>query len=455
MVKNLDPFFSAKHIAVIGVSHDTAKVGHVVFRNFIDSHYKGKIFPVNPNLDEILGHKCYPSILKVKERVDLALICVPAALSIRAVEECGKKGIKNIIIITAGYKEVGNFELDKKMEAVLKKYKIACIGPNCLGTFDAHTGLDTLFLPRYRLKRPDEGTISFVTQSGAAGSAIMDYATENGYNFAKFVSYGNAMNIDESDIIEYLGEDEKTKVICLYLEGAKDGKKFVDVCRRVSKKKPIITIKGGITSAGSKAILSHTGALAGSVQIYFGAFKQARIIRAVTLEEMFEFAKILDKSMKPKGDRVQVITNGGGYGILSTDAIIKNKLKMAEMDKKIVNQLKKEMPPIVVIKNPIDLLGDATDERYEKAIDACMADKNIDIILVILLYQTPLISPDVVNTIIEANSLRKKPIIVVSTGGEFTEILSEGLEENGVPCYSFPNNAVKSIKHLFDYYNKR
>ena len=454
-MKNLEPFFKAKSIAVIGVSKSSEKVGHVIFRNFIDGGFAGKVYAVNPNAEEILGRKSYKSILDIEEHIELAIIAVPAETILKVVDECGKKHIKHVVIITAGFKEIGNNVLDAKLEKLLAKHKILCIGPNCLGTFDPTTSLDSLFLPRYRLQRPKPGSISFITQSGAVGSAIMDYATNQGYNFSKFISYGNAMNVDESDILEYLGQDDETKVICMYLEAVKDGKKFLETARRVSKKKPVIAIKGGITEAGSKATLSHTGSLAGAAEVYFGAFKQAQIIRARTLQEMFEFAKILDKCMVPVGNRVQIITNGGGYGILSTDAVINSGLEMAQMSAKTKAVLKKQFPPVVIVSNPMDLIGDATTERYEKAITACLDDKNIDVLLVILLYQTPLLSTDVVNVIIEANDMKKKPIIIVSTGGEFTELLSDNLEKNNIPHFDFPDNAVAAIKQLVEYYKKK
>src|SRR3989338_5006365 len=298
---NLDNFFSAKTIAIIGVSRDSNKVGHVILRNFIDGGYKGKIFVVNPNADWIINYKAYKSVVDIEEKVELAIIAVPAPLVPNVIVECAKKGIKDVIIVTSGFKEEGNYKLDKKLESLLKKYKIRCIGPNCLGCFDAHTKLDSLFLPRYRLSRPKEGGISFVCQSGAVGSAILDLATEQGYGFSKFISYGNAMNTDESDLIDYLGNDEKTKVICLYVEGIKDGKKFMRIASKVSKKKPIIAIKGGTTEQGARAIASHTGAIAGSAEIYNGAFRQCNVVIASTLGEMFRFAKILEKAIKPKG----------------------------------------------------------------------------------------------------------------------------------------------------------
>jgi len=451
---DFDNFFAAKTIAIIGVSRDPRKVGHVILRNFIDGDYKGEIFVVNPNADEILKHKAYKSVLDIEEKIDLAIIAVPAEVVVPVINQCGKKKIRDVVIVTSGFKEVGNMNLNKKLEAALKKNRIRCIGPNCLGTFDAHTKLDSLFLPRYRLQRPKEGGISFICQSGAVGSSILDLATEQGYGFAKFVSYGNAMNVDESDLLEYLASDEKTKVICLYIEGVKDGKKFLKTARLVSKKKPIIVIKGGKTEEGGKATLSHTGVLAGAYEVYSGVFKQAGMIEVFSLEEMFETAKILEKCIKPKGDRILVITNGGGYGVLSTDAIMSMNLRIAEISRESKGRLKTLLPQVNPT-NPIDLLGDATTDSYKITLNIGLADKNVDILLLIVLYQTPLVTTEMVDVIIEANNMKSKPIAVVSAGGEFTEVLKKNVESNNVPTYTFPENAVRSIKHLVEYYNKK
>ncbi|MBW3003699.1 CoA-binding protein [Candidatus Woesearchaeota archaeon] len=447
----LDNFFNAKHIAIVGASKEPSKIGHVIFRNFIDTDYDGKIFPVNPNAELILNRKSYKSVLDIKEKLHLAIIAVPAKFILKVVEQCGKKKIKDLMIITAGFEEVGNLKLKQQLEKLLKKYKIRVIGPNCLGTFNSYNNFDSMFLPRSRLKRPEPGTISFVSQSGALGSAILDLAAKEGYGISKFISYGNAINTNESDILEYLSDDPKTKVICLYIEGVKDGKRFLEVCKKI--KKPIIAIKGGVTEAGSKATLSHTGSLAGSAEIYRGVFKQAGIIEAESLEDLFNYARVLEKTIKPKGRRVQIITNGGGYGIVSADALARYNLEAAKLSATTIKELKIHLPPIAIIKNPMDLIGDADTERYKLAIDACMNDNNIDIIYIVLLYQTPLITPDIIDIVSEYNDLKKKPIITVSTGSEFTEVLRKGLEENNVPCFEFPDNAMKAIGKLVEYYD--
>lgn len=439
-------------MAVVGVSKNPNKIGHVILRNMLDSDFKGKLFIINPNAEEILNRKSYSSILEIEERIDLAIIAVPADSVIKVLDECGKKKIRHVVIISSGFKEIGNYGLEKKLYKTLQKNKILAVGPNCLGTFNAYTHLDSLFLPKYRMKRPKPGGISFVCQSGAVGSTILDLASNEGYGFAKFVSYGNATNLDETDLIEYLGMDEETKVICMYIEGVSDGKKFLKIAKEVSKKKPIIAIKAGITEAGSKAALSHTGSLAGAAEVYLGAFKQAGIIRAQNLREMFDFARVFEKSMKPTGNRVQIITNGGGYGILSADAVLENGLVMAKMNEKNKEFLKKNFSPIAIVSNPMDLAGDADTNRYKLAIQTALDDTSVDVILIILLYQTPLITTDVLDVVTEFNNFKKKPIVVVSTGGEFTQVLKKSLEENGVPCFTFPEEAVKAIRELVRYY---
>ncbi|QQG38638.1 MAG: CoA-binding protein [Candidatus Woesearchaeota archaeon] len=448
---NLEKFFTAKNIAIIGVSQNPNKVGHVIFRNFIDGGFLGKLFVVNPTVDSILNHVSYKSILDIKEKIDLAIIAIPAEGVLNALEECGKNGIKQVIIITSGFSEIGNNELEDKLKKILKRYGILCIGPNCLGIFDSSSRIDSLFLPRYRLKRPREGHLGFISQSGAVGSTILDLATSEGYGCSKFISYGNATNVDESDLIEFLGNDRNTKVICVYIEGVKNGKKFMKICSEVSKKKPIVIVKGGKSEEGNKATLSHTGSLAGNALVYSAAFKQSGVIEVDNLENLFDVARTLEKCIKPKGDRVQIITNGGGYGIMATDAVIQNCLRMAQLEKKTADSLKKVLPKNATTGNPIDLVGDADTSRYKKAIDCCLNDKSSDILLVIALYQVPLLTTDVIDVITEANDLKKKPILVVSVGGEFTEVLKKSLEENNVPCFNFPHNAVNAIRALVDY----
>ncbi|MEM5872139.1 MAG: CoA-binding protein [Candidatus Aenigmatarchaeota archaeon] len=450
-IRQLDKFFNPKSIAVIGVSRDQTKIGHVIFRNLIEGEFKGKVFPVNPNAKKILGFKCYDNVKQIKEKIDLAVISIPSQFVPKALEDCGKKRIGCAIIISGGFKEVGKHDLEERVVEIAKKYNIRIIGPNCLGVFDPTTGVDTVFLPRFKLGRPKSGEIAFITQSGAVGSVVIDWMARKGYKISKFVSYGNACDVDEADLIEYLAEDKKTKVICAYFEGVKEGRKFLEVTKKLSKKKPIIVLKGGVTNEGTKAVSSHTGSLAGSFEVYSAAFKQTGIIQTSDIEELFDYARTLSSLPKPNGNRVQIITDGGGFGILLTDHVIKNGLKLASMSEEKVEELRKQMPEYVVIKNPIDLTGDADTERYRIALEAAVNDPNVDIIGLIVLLQVPKLGGEIVDTIINIFKASKKPIFVISAGGEYTEVLKKTLEDVGIPTFSYPQNAAKAMRVLYEY----
>ncbi len=452
MVVQLEKFFKPSTVAVVGASRNPSKIGHVIMKNMIDGGFKGKVYPVNHEAREILGFRCHKSISEINEIIDLAVIAVPAEFVLKVIDECNKKKIKDVLIVTAGFGEVGNSKLEEQLREKLDKYGMRCVGVNCLGVFDAHHKFDTLFLPRYRLTRPKAGGISFVCQSGAIGSAILDIAAYNGYSFSKFISYGNATQLDESDFIEYLLHDTNTKVICLYAEGIKDGEKFFETLKRTTSVKPVIVLKGGLTDAGMKAAVSHTGSLAGDKNVFFGILNQTNAIRADSLEEMFHIAALFEKNIDFANNRIQIITNGGGYGIITTDAIADSKhLRMADMSSISAGEIKKKSPQHMNVGNPLDLLGDATTERYRDALSITLADKNIDGVVLIALYQTPLLTTEIVEVITEAHHNSNKPIIVISTGGEFTELLSKSLMERGIPVFNFPTETITALDKVVSY----
>ncbi|PIN74915.1 CoA-binding protein [Candidatus Woesearchaeota archaeon CG10_big_fil_rev_8_21_14_0_10_37_12] len=446
---NLDPFFRANRIAVIGASRTSGKVGNVIVKQLKDHK---KVFPVNPNAKNILGLKCYNTIDSLPS-VDLAVIATPAETVSDILFQCRKKRISHVVIISAGFKEIGNIELEKELQTALRKNKITCIGPNCLGILDTYNKLDMLFLPSERLRRPQKGAISFISQSGAVGSAIIDLAAYEGYGISKFVSYGNAANVDETDLLDYFARDKKTDIICLYVEGIKDGKRFLKVAKKC--KKPIIAIKGGVSEFGSQAAASHTGSLAGDAKIYFGAFNQANMITTSTLQDLFKFAKFFEKvHAKVKGDRVQIITNGGGYGILTADAVAKYSLQLAKPGREIT-KLKTKLPRTAVLNNPIDLLGDATTERYQLAVNAAVQDKNNDAIILVALTQTPLLDEKLVSVVQKAYKKSKKPIVLVTTGSEYALKLRKKFEDAGLPVFTFPDQAVRALAKFMIYCMKK
>jgi len=450
-MNKLDYFFNPKSVAVIGASRNQKKIGHVIFRNFIEGKFKGKVFPVNPKTEKLLNIKCYHSVLKIKEKVDLAVVSIPSPIVPDVLEECGKKRAKTCIIVSGGFKEIGNIELEKKLKTIAKKYGLRIIGPNCLGVFDPYSGVDTIFNPKYKLERPEKGSIAFVSQSGATMSVILDWMAMRGNKISKAISYANGVDVDESDLIEYLAEDGRTKVICLYIEGVRDGRKLLLAAKKTTANKPIVALKGGVTEEGKKATTSHTGSLAGEAEIYRAAFKQSGIVEAHDLEQIFNFARVLSTQPLPKGNRVQIITDGGGFGVLMSDWIVKNKMKIAKMKKRSIDRIREVVPPHAGLENFIDLTGDATTKTYKVSLYSAMEDENVDMVALITLFQPPLLTPDIVEVVIEAVKENKKPIIVIAAGGDYTEVLKKSLEESGVPCFSYPDRAAEALRSLYEY----
>ncbi|MEM7819811.1 MAG: CoA-binding protein [Candidatus Aenigmatarchaeota archaeon] len=444
----LNYFFNPKSIAVIGVSRNPKKFGHIIFKNLLESKFKGKVFAINPNADNILGEKCYPNITDIKENIDLSLILLPSEKVLDAVNDCVKKNVKVCIIFSAGFSEVGNKEDEEKIKDIIRN-KMRVIGPNVLGIYDAYSNIDTIFNLRYRQKRPEKGPIAFVSQSGAFGAAIMDWASSENIGFSKFISLGNMIDVDEVDLLEYLMHDNRTKIITLYLEGSKRPRKLFETLKEITKIKPVIVLKAGKTSEGAKAISSHTGSLAGESKLYSALFKQSGTIEANDTEELFDFAKAFYQNL-PNGERIQIITDGGGFGIMAADAAIKNGLKLANLSEKNKNEIKKFIPRYAVVENIIDLTGDADTKRYENVLNIVMKDENIDIVLVIILLQISALQSDIVDVI---NKMKKynKPLFVCAPGGEFTNLHKNLIEKNGIPVYPTPERAIKAIKALVEY----
>jgi acetyl coenzyme A synthetase (ADP forming)-like protein len=447
---DLGAIFHAKSIAIVGASREPDKIGHVILRSLLRG-FKGRIYPVNPNANAIAGLKCYKSVTDIPGELDCAVIAVPAKFVPGVMEECGKKGVRGAVIISGGFSETGNKALEDELRAVANKHKIAVIGPNCLGVLDNYTHVDTMFNPQYKMNRPRQGGISFISQSGAVGAVVMDWAGFKGFGVDKFISYGNALNVDEVDLLEYLGKDPKTKVICAYFEGTRRGKELMRMARKVGKKKPIIAIKAGRSEAGARAVSSHTGSLAGSDAVWDAAFKQAGVIRAKGVDDMFDYARVFAEQPLPKGKRVAIVTNGGGFGVLATDSSEYYGLEMAKLSPKSELIIKARVPEYAIVKNPVDLVGDADRERYEVALNALMEDPNVDSIICIILMQTANLDSSVVDVIAELSDRRKKPIICASGGGEYANLHMKLLEEAGVPTYDTLRAAARSLAALTNY----
>jgi len=448
----LEKFFNPKSVAVIGASHTPGKIGYVILENFVRK-FDGKVYPVNPNTTPILNLEVFPSIKKIPEKVDLAVIVTPAPVVPIVLKECVEKKIQAVIIIPGGFSETGEAgrKLEEKCKQIIKKSKTRVIGPNVIGVFDTFSNVDTLFLSEQRLNRPKQGGVSFIYQSGAVGSTILDWLAEEKIGISKFISYGNAMDVNECDLLEFLAKDKKTKVITMFLEGVRDGKRFVQAAKKVSKQKPIIVLKGGKTEAGAKAALSHTASLAGEYKIYSSVFKQTGIAEAMNWEELFDFTKAFSTQPLPKGNSAVILTNGGGFGVIASDECERQGLQLQEPEKKVKSKLEKVFPSYAVLHNPIDLTGDATAERYAVALEECLRSKQYDGVILITLFQIPTLEEKIVEIIPELARKYKKPVLCCASGGRYTKRLTEKLEASGMPVYPTPERAVKAFAALARY----
>ncbi|ALV61845.1 Acetate-CoA ligase [ADP-forming] I subunit alpha [Thermococcus sp. 2319x1] len=458
IVEELKPFFEPKAVAIIGATNKKGKVGNVIFENFKRNKeqgiFKGNIYPVNPKLDEIEGYKVYKSVKELPDDTDLAVISIPAPFVPNTMREIAEKGIKAVVIITGGFGELG--EEGKKMEEeilqIARENGIRVIGPNCVGVYVPDTGVDTVFLPEEKMDRPKSGPIAFVSQSGAFAAAMLDWAALAGIGIGKMVSYGNKIDVDDADLMDYFIYDDSIRVVTFYIEGVKEGRKFIEAAKRITKVKPVIALKSGRTEYGAKAASSHTGSLAGADVIYDAVFKQTGILRAEDFEHMFDVAKAFAKCKLPKGDRVGIITDGGGAGVMASDAVAKFGLKMAELSEDTIEYLKEHFPPHAVAGNPTDVVGDTDAQRYKYAIEAFVNDPNVDAIVVIVLFQVPLLDEEeIIEILADYAKKSEKPIVAVAMGGKKTEYYAKILEERGVPVYPTPERGVRALAGLVQY----
>lgn len=453
---DLDMFFKPKSVAIIGVSTQTRKFGHVIFSNFLESNINAKIYPVNPKADTILGVPCYKSLLDIPGPVDLVVIALSRKFAVKTLNECAQKQVRGVIIIAGGFSEVGEEgkAIEEEVLKIAKENNIRIIGPNVIGIYDPYSGVDTLFLPRYRVLRPKRGNLGFISQSGAFGSALLDFAASSGVGISKFCSIGNAIDVDAVDVLEYLEKDPNTKCIMMYLEGikTKDAKNFQNVIKRITLIKPIVLLKGGITSQGQKAAASHTGSIASQIEVLQALFKQAGVIQAQDVIQLFDMGRILSASYLPKGDNsVAIITNAGGFGVLTTDALINQGFKLATLSDDTINTLKSQMPAEVIISNPTDLVGNANTERYKIALEKIVQDPNVSIIILIILLSVSYVESDIIDVINDVRLTYKKPIIVTTIGGDFTQMMIKMMEENHIPTFSSPKRTVDAVKALVYY----
>ena len=446
----LQALFRPKSVAIIGASRTPGKVGHIIAKNTIESGFEGRIYPINPRAEEILGLKCYASILDVPEAVDLAVIAIPAKHVLQAAEECGRKGVKGLIVISAGFKEIGHEGaiLEKKLVEIGRKYDMRIQGPNCLGLIDTRTPVNLSFAAGM----PKEGKIGFISQSGALGTAVLDWVLQKEIGFHSFVSLGNKADLDEVDFIEAMGEEDQVSVILLYLESIEKGRRFLEVVSRVVEEKPVVILKGGTSTAGARAAGSHTGALVGSFLAYKTAFDKAGVILAENIEELFNFGLAFTEQPIPKSEGIAIVTNAGGPGILATDLSEKLGLRLASLSRETRNQLREKLPPAAATGNPVDVLGDAKADRYRYAIERVLKDGPVNAVVVILTPQAMTESMATAQAIVEIREQDSgKPLVAVFMGGESVEEARNHLKRNGILCYDFPDDAIRTISALYTY----
>jgi acetate---CoA ligase (ADP-forming) len=460
MIKNLDSIFNPKSVAVIGASRNVESVGHGVLQNLVKGGvfrtqycipFPEKVYAVNPHANHILGVDCYDNVMSIPDKIDLAVICVPAKFVKKVIQDCIVKKIKGAIIISAGfaeYNEEGK-QLQKDIVNIAKKGNLRIIGPNCLGLLRTVNHLNASFAP----SMPMKGNIAFLSQSGALVNSVIDWAIEKRYGFSTIVSYGNRSDLDVPDFLEWLAKDKETKAIALYIEGLKDGKRFIEVAKKVSKVKPIIAIKGGKTEKGSKAISSHTGSLAGSYDIYEAAFRKAGVIVANSVEELFDVAKTLASQPEAKENKIAIVTNAGGCGVLcadSCDELGVNLVELTEATKKKLDSTK-VMHPAYSRSNPLDIVGDALPKRYEAAIMTLLSEPYIHGLIVIQTLQTMTDSYANASIIQKAKKkYPKKPIVCTYMGGKFSRPGINFLEEHDIPDFNDPKKAAIAMKALVD-----
>jgi len=447
MKNDLEPFFNPKGVAIVGASTNPAKLSYGIVRNLSQFGYKGKIYPVNPSAEKIMNLKCFPAIQAVPDPLDLAILILPAPAIPQLLEDCGKRGIKAATIISGGFREIGTngLALENECLRIAKTFQMRVIGPNCVGTMNMGNGLDTTFIQGM----PSIGGIGFISQSGAVCGGIVDHVVKKNIGFSHLISLGNEADVNETDMIEYLGQDQQTRVIAVYVESIRDGRRFLEVGKEVGRIKPIIILKAGRTSSGAKAVSSHTGSLAGSQAAYSTAFRQAGMIEVNSLEEMLNIALVLDLSPVPKGNRVAIITNAGGPAALASDHLADNNIILAELSSTTKQELRERLNPSAQVENPIDMLGGAGADEYEFALKEVLMDPEVDIAVPILVPQALVNPAEVANAIVNQVNHAKKPVITCFMGLESIVEAREILVDNKIPMLDYPEKLGRPIGSLF------
>ncbi len=465
---NKDPittFFEAKSFAIVGATGNKDKLGWFIIDNFL-THFDGDLYLVNAKGGEIEGMPVYKNVLEIPVIVDAVVIAIPARFVQSVVEDCVKKGIKSVIIESGGFAEVGDEGklLQEKLVETIKDTGTRIMGPNCIGVLSPEAGIDTIFIPQDRVGRPKGGPISFFTQSGAMGSAILSslHHAGDGAWISRFASYGNACDVNEVDFIKYMGQDLSTRIIMAHLEGFRDGYSFLKEAKKITPKKPIVLLKTNRTELGATASASHSASVASDDAVVTALMKQHGIIRVEDFEEMTSLARALRTQPIPRGARIGVVTDGGGFAVSASDAIEKEGLSLGNLDKQTFATLKAKYPPWYISGNPLDLTGTVTAEEFQFGIEQFCFDPNIDAILMIIIPSAPqfdvhdfinIFSDFIVNIKDKHPESAIKPIFSVTLGGEESQIIDAKMEKLDIPVFSTPDKALTIVKYLVEYRN--
>ncbi|HEX9284572.1 MAG TPA: acetate--CoA ligase family protein, partial [Nitrospirales bacterium] len=450
----LDVFFAPKSVAVIGASETAGSVGRTILWNLISNSFGGTVFPVNSKRASVLGIKAYPSVAALPDAIDLAVIATPAPTVPAIVDECVAAGVKGAIIISAGFKECGaeGAALEKRILAAAQRGSLRIIGPNCLGLMNPISGLNATFAGKMALA----GNVGFISQSGALCTAVLDWSLRELVGFSSFISIGSMLDVDWGDLIDYLGDDPRTRSIIIYMESIGDARSFLSAAREVALTKPIIVIKAGRTEAAAKAAASHTGALTGSDEILDAAFRRSGVLRVNNIADLFYMAEVLAKQPRPKGPRLTVLTNAGGPGVLAADSLIGNGGELAELSQETIDSLNKLLPAHWSHNNPIDILGDAGPERYAKAVEIVAQDPGSDGLLVILTPQAMTDPTQTAEQVKAFASLNNKPILASWMGGASVAAGESILNSSNIPTFPYPDTAARAFQYMWRYsYNLR
>jgi acetate---CoA ligase (ADP-forming) len=443
--------FYPKSIAIIGASRNIKTVGNDVIKNLVTQGFGGNLYPVNPKAQILYGQKVYAHVNEIPEQIDLAVIAIPAEHVPQAIIEANEKGASAVIVISAGFKETGNLELEQEVAKICTERQITLIGPNCLGILNPENKMNASFAG----VMPIEGNVAFVSQSGALCTAVLDYAQDLHIGFSKFVSTGNKAVVDELELLRYFAKDEKTKVIAMYVEQLENAQNLIAVAKEMSigeNAKPIIVLKSGTSTEGSEAISSHTGSLAGGDKAYDALFTQAGIIRAKTVAELFDYAQIFAKNKLTAVKNVTIVTNAGGPGVITTDAIIDAGLHLAKLEESSVHKLQKFLPEAANTHNPIDILGDAVGETYQKTLDILLKDSNTDAIIVLLTPQSMTEIRKTAHAVVHSHYYGDKPVLASFMGQETVHDGKRIMQEAGVVSTLFPEDAAKALGIFAKYF---